>query len=79
MAFDLTLGNSTDIGEHRLGFLATVSYDNEWQVSKQYEGQDFRQNSDGTWSMVRGFDQVQSTEHQIKWSGMLNLGLPIHE
>lgn len=73
--FDVTLGNNFDLHEdHTLGFLSAVSYNNEWEVSELYEGQDFRQNPDGTWTMVRGFDDVQQTEHQVKWSGMFNLG-----
>ena len=75
VGLDITLGNSYDFGDFRTGFLLSTSYDNEWQVSEQYEGQDFRQNEDDTWSLVRGFDQVDSTEHNIKWSGMLNLGV----
>ena len=71
---DLTLGHRFDFDDHRLGFLAAVSYDNEYQYSELYEGQDFRLNQDETWSLVRGFDDVKSTEHSVKWSGMFNVG-----
>ena len=72
---DLTIGNKYDEGKFVYGFLASVSYDNEWQVSTLYEGQDYRKNEDGSSSLVRGFDEVDSTEHQVKWSGMFNFGI----
>lgn len=72
---DLVVGNKFESGKFVYGFLASGSYDNEWQVSELYEGQDFRENTDGTFSLVRGFDQVIATEHQVKLSGMLNLGV----
>lgn len=74
---DLTIGNRWENGEKQWGFLAAVSYDNVWQVNELYEGQDFRKNTDDTWSLVRGFDQVNTTEHSVKLSGMLNLGLEL--
>jgi outer membrane receptor protein involved in Fe transport len=72
---DFTLGDRYDHGKFVFGYLAAVSYDDKWQVSELYEGQDFRHNEDDTWSLVRGFDQVQSTEHSVKWSGMFNFGV----
>jgi len=71
---DLTIGNRADFDDHRIGFLAAISYDNEYQYSELYEGQDFRSNQDESWSLVRGFDDVKSTEHTVKWSGMFNVG-----
>ena len=76
MGVDFTLGNKFESGDFKFGFLTSLSYDNEWQNSEGYEGQDFRQESEGgEWKLVRGFDQVNSTEHSVKWSGMLNLGV----
>lgn len=77
VGLDVTLGDrfDSDDGKYRWGYLAAISYDNEWAVTEQYEGRDFRENTDGSWSLVRGFDQVDTTEHSVKWSGMLNLGL----
>ncbi|RHW75120.1 TonB-dependent receptor domain-containing protein [Colwellia sp. RSH04] len=73
---DITLGNRYDFDDFRFGFLSAVSYDNKWQVSEEYEGQDFtQQEENGPWSLVRGFDDVQSTEHTVRFSGMLNMGL----
>ncbi len=72
---DMTIGDRFDEDKFRWGYLAAVSYDNQWQVTEEYQGQDFRQNTDGTWSLVRGFDQVQTNEHNVRWSGMFNFGL----
>jgi TonB-dependent receptor len=72
---DLALGDRFDSGKFQWGYLTSLSYDNEWQVSEQYEGQDFRRNTDETWSLIRGFDQVDTTEHSVRFSGMLNLGI----
>lgn len=75
VGLDLTLGNKFESGDFKYGFLTSISYDNEWQHSEGYEGQDFREEEDGQWSLVRGFDQVETTEHSVKFSGMLNLGI----
>jgi len=76
--FDVTLGNRFDFDDFRLGFLTAMSYDNKWQVSEGYEGQDFNYEGDeeeGNWYMKRGFDDIKSTEHTVRFSGMFNLGL----
>ena len=72
---DIALGNKFDFEDFRFGFLSSISYDNKWEVSEGYEGQDFTQGSDGKWSLVRGFDEVETTEHSVRFSGMLSLGL----
>jgi len=72
---DLALGDNFESGDFRYGYLASVSYDNEWQYSEQYEGQDFVNPGNGTWSLVRGFDEVKATEHSVKFSGMFNFGI----
>lgn len=73
--FDVTLGNKFDFDDFRLGFLSAISYDNKWEVSEGFEGQDFTQGSDDQWSLVRGFDDVETTEHSVRYSGMLSVGL----
>jgi len=73
---NLTLGNRYDFNDFQLGFLAAASYDNKWQVTEGYEGLDFSQDQEGgEWSLIRGFDDIQTTEHTVRFSGMLNLGL----
>jgi len=75
IGLDLTIGNRFDHDDFRFGFLTALSYDNEWQVSEQFEGQDFALQPDGSYNLVRGFDEVKSTEHSVKWSGMFNFGI----
>ena len=74
--FNLALGNNFDSesGDWRYGFLTTVGYSNEWDVAEKFEGQDFRKENDGFF-LVRGFDDIKSTTQNVKWSGMLNLGI----
>ena len=73
---DMTLGNRFDFDDFRVGFLAAISYDNKWEVSEGYEGQDFSQDTEGgSWSLIRGYDDTKTTEHTVRFSGMLNLGL----
>ena len=72
---NLTFGDSLEQGKFKLGYLSAMSYDNEWKVSKQYEGQDFVLGQDSVWSLVRGFDKIDSTAHSVRWSGMFNAGL----
>jgi TonB-dependent receptor len=76
---NFTLGDSLDQGKFKIGYLTAMSYDNEWKVSKQYEGQDFVLGQDKVWSLVRGFDKVDSTEHSVRWSGMFNMGIEYNQ
>jgi len=71
---DMTLGNKYDFDDWRIGFLSAVSYDDKWLVSQGYEGQDYTQSSEGKWSLIRGFDDVDTTERLVRISGMLSLG-----
>jgi len=72
---DVSLGDNFEQGDFKFGYLTSLSYDNEWQVSEQYEGQDFVNQGDGIWSLVRGFDDVQVTEHSVRLAGMFNFGI----
>ncbi|MFT6507834.1 MAG: outer membrane receptor protein involved in Fe transport [Colwellia sp.] len=74
---DMTIGNrfDSDSGDFRYGFLTALSYDNEWQVSEEFEGQDFALQADESYKLIRGFDDVISTEHSVRWSGMFNFGV----
>ncbi|QBY03002.1 TonB-dependent receptor [Thalassotalea sp. HSM 43] len=74
---DFTIGDrfDSDNGDWRYGYLAAVSYDNEYQFKEEFEGQDFTNNGDGSYKMIRGFDDIQTTEHTVKWSGMFNFGV----
>ncbi|WP_440874488.1 TonB-dependent receptor domain-containing protein [Thalassotalea sp. PLHSN55] len=72
---DLVVGNRFESGKFDWGFLASASHDNTWQVSDLFLGQDFTESTDGSFSLQRGFDQASRTEHSVKWSGALNLGV----
>lgn len=73
--FTFALGNNFDYNEDfRLGFLATVGYDNSWDVSEEFLGEQASRDGDNV-RFVRFFDDVQTTEHSIKWSGMMNFGI----
>lgn len=73
--FTFALGNNFDYNDDlRLGFLATVGYDNSWDVSDEFSGEQPTRNGDQI-ELIRFFDDVQTTEHSIKWSGMLNFGI----
>lgn len=70
---NLTYGDKIDFtGETRVGFLASISYKNEWNVSDERNVNNLAKS--GSEIRINEFADGQSTEHQIKWSGMLNLG-----
>jgi outer membrane receptor protein involved in Fe transport len=71
---DITIGDKFESGDFKYGYLTSFSYDNEWQYSEGYEGQDFKADNSG-FVLARGFDNVKSTEHSVKLSAMLNFGL----
>lgn len=73
--FNLALGNRYDFNEDiRYGFLLTAGYSNSWEVSEEFEGQQAQRTDEGI-SFPRLFDDVQTTEHSVKWSGMANFGI----
>jgi TonB-dependent receptor len=73
---DATLGDRFELNDKfTLGYLSSISYNNEWQYSEGYEGQDYTRQQDGSFDLLRGFDDVKTTEHRVRWSGMLSLGL----
>ena len=73
--FSLAMGNNVDYNDHlRLGFLASVGYSDSWDVSDEFSGEQPTRNGDQI-QLIRFFDDVQTTEHSIKWSGMLNFGI----
>lgn len=76
--FDLTYGDKTDFGsDSRIGFLASLSYKNEWNVSEERNINNLAKS--GGEIRINEFADGQSTEHQIKWSGMLNLGYDFNQ
>ncbi|WJG08766.1 TonB-dependent receptor [Aliiglaciecola sp. LCG003] len=71
-----TLGNVYDLDNGSvLGFLATVSYSNEWAVTNEKNGSDIGGGCDN--SGARCFTKAlngPSTEQSVRWSGMFNVG-----
>ncbi|MEW6996750.1 TonB-dependent receptor [Colwelliaceae bacterium BS250] len=75
VGLDFTLGDKFESGDWTYGYLTALSYDNEYHFSEEFEGQDFTKQADGSFTMLRGFDQIESTEHSVKYSGMFNFGV----
>jgi outer membrane receptor protein involved in Fe transport len=76
--FDLTYGDKIDFGsDSRIGFLASLFYKNEWNVSEERNINNLAKS--GGEIRINEFVDGQSTEHQIKWSGMLNLGYDFNQ
>lgn len=72
--FTATLGNSYESGKWRYGFLSALSYDNKYLVTEEYQGEDFSI-TDTSMNVVRGYDEVLSTQHNVKTSAMINFGV----
>jgi len=71
--FNATYGDKIDFDSgSRVGFLASISYRNEWNVANERNVNNLA--SSGGEIKVNEFADGQSTEHQVKLSGMLNLG-----
>lgn len=72
---NMTLGNRFDYNQDiRYGFLLSTGYDNSWEISDEFIGEDPQRSGDDI-TLVRFFDDVQTTEHSIKWSGLANFGI----
>ncbi|MBC3764829.1 TonB-dependent receptor domain-containing protein [Neptunicella marina] len=72
---NFSLGNRYQFNDDiSYGYLVTGGYDNSWSVADEYIGEQPQRNGDEI-RMVRYFDDVSTTEHSVKWSGMLNFGI----
>jgi len=70
----LSYGNRFDLGKRVFGVMAGVSYDHSSENSKEQER--YYSISSGTnLTPLNRYDNIFSTEHQVKLSGMLNFGL----
>ena len=73
-SFGANFGDYLDLGDDmRLGFLTAVSYSNTWQASDERNVYNLARTGDGTIG-INEFEDGQSTEHSVKWSGMFNVG-----
>lgn len=71
----LTYGNSYDLQDKwRVGFLWAAGYNKSTSVSEQYELQQANKIGE-TIELVRLFDDISSTETNLKYSSLLNLGI----
>ncbi len=73
------LGDSFDSGDWRFGFLSTFAYENKWFVGEEYQGEKFVINDQGQAAMTRGFDEIKTTDHQVKYSGALSVGAELNK
>ncbi len=72
---NLSLGNNFDFNDEiRYGFLITAGYNNAWNVSEEYIGEQAQRSGDNI-TFPRYFDEVDTTEHTVQWSGMFNFGI----
>jgi len=75
MGLNLTAGNNYDLNDDwRIGFLFTAGYERETLVTERYELQQADRVQDSI-NLVRFFDDISATEHSVKWSSLLNLGI----
>ncbi|MEL0035717.1 MAG: TonB-dependent receptor [Gammaproteobacteria bacterium] len=75
VGFNFATGNNFDwTDDLTAGFLLTVGYDADTQVSDEFVGEQPQRNGDEIIN-VRFFDEISSTEQTVKWSTMLNFGL----
>lgn len=75
MGLNLTAGNSYDFNQDwRVGFLFTAGYERETLVTERYELQQADRVQESI-NLVRFFDDISATEHSVKWSSLLNLGI----
>ncbi|WP_210247231.1 TonB-dependent receptor plug domain-containing protein [Aliikangiella marina] len=73
IGFNVTFGDKIDVAdESQFGFLAAVSYKNEWQVGNERNVNNLA--SSGGQIRINEFADGASTEHEVKWSGLLNFG-----
>lgn len=78
VSLGLSIGGKMDVGEvSQLGILAAISYKNEWQISNERNVNNLAITTDGI--RINEFDDGKSTEHKVKWSGMVNMGYDYDE
>ena len=78
VGFSTTVGNVYDFGEKSAwGYLVAVSYDNEWSVNNEANGDNLIGIGSTNERFAQYYDGI-STEHNVRWSGMFNLGLEIN-
>ncbi|GAB3028323.1 TonB-dependent receptor domain-containing protein [Bowmanella dokdonensis] len=76
MSLGATLGNDFELEQGVLGFLAAVSYSNEWLVANESNGTNLGTTgcSEAGEKCFAQFYEGVSTEQNVRWSGMFNIG-----
>ncbi|CAD5291053.1 TonB-dependent receptor [Alteromonas sp. 38] len=75
--FGATLGNRYTFDDDSvLGFLATVSYSNEWSITEEQLGNDIGGGQDNP--RFTKYRDMISTEQNVRWSGMFNVGYELN-
>jgi hypothetical protein len=78
----VTFGNVYDTDQGEFGFLSTLSYDNSWDINEETSGTSLgsvgcsdlpEEYTEGGKCFAQRYEGV-STEQNVRWSGMFNLG-----
>ncbi len=75
---NFTWGDRLDMDNgSELGFLSAISYKNEWDFSEERNVNNLARTSDGV--RINEFADGPSTEHNVKFSAMVNVGYNFNE
>ncbi|MET1254877.1 TonB-dependent receptor domain-containing protein [Aliikangiella maris] len=78
VGMNFTFGNKLDFDNgSELGFLAAFSYKNKWVVSEERNVNNLSRSGDTV--KINEFSDGPSTEHNVKFSGMVNVGFNYDE
>ncbi len=78
VGLNLTFGDRLDLDNgSELGFLAAFAYKNKWHVSDERNVNNLARTSNGV--TINEFVDGASTEHNVKLSGMVNLGFNLSD
>ncbi len=70
---NIALGDFYDLGDDmKIGYIASAGYSNSWLASDERNVYNLRRS--GGEVGINEFEDGQSTEHTVRWSGMLNIG-----
>ncbi|TQV88681.1 TonB-dependent receptor [Aliikangiella coralliicola] len=78
VGLNFTYGDKFDFdSESELGFLASFSYKNKWQVGNERNVNNLARTTNGI--EINEFSDGPVTEHNVKFSGMVNIGFNYNE
>lgn len=73
MGFGLTLGNKYDLDTGSWGYLFAISYDNNWSINNEVNGDNLIGIGSSNERFAQSYDGT-SMAHNVRWSGMFNFG-----